>query len=258
MQLQFTTIILAITAAPVAAMATRRKTITFVRHGCTYMNEYLGRNPAFAPNFHDVFTERDNNLYYRDSPLSELGQNQAKALDPSFLSHAELIVTSPLTRALQTLQLGIIPHLKQNIPILALPEAAERLYLISDVGRHVRHLSNFKSVCFETEMASRQDAWWYQAATNYVEWRPKGQGQRYACPGEPLEAFSARMRKLYQWLDDRPESSIAVVCHHGVIDWMTDMDFNNCQWREYAWEELKPVHLSTALENKQINGNSNV
>ena len=232
------------------------KTVVFIRHGCTYMNEYLGRRVSFgAPNFSDVFPDdetREN--FYRDSPLSPLGERQAFELlarsKPKFLDHCELIVTSPLRRALQTLHVGLKPHLAANkIPVIALPEAAERLYLISDVGRSVRQMEQeFDYVDFKTGFdysGKPRDAWWYQSSTemNYVEWRPSGQGQKYACPGEPQHCFDARMTRLYDWLLERPETYIVVVSHWGVIDWMLDMDFDNCQWKQVEWSKIRPKAL---------------
>ena len=87
----------------------------------------------------------------------------------------------------------------------------------------------------------------------YVEWRPVGQGQRYACPGEPEEAFDQRMTRLYQWLEQRPESNICVLCHHGVIAWMLgdDVDFDNCQWRVLDFEDLQPRRLLTTTERQE-------
>ena len=132
------------------------KKVTFVRHGCTYMNEYLtgkdGGKRFAALDFTDVFYTPDQQQKYHDTPLSPLGQEQAKTLGsypipPTFTQNCDLVVVSPLTRALQTFDLGIKPYLplsdnncnnnpdSMTIPILALPYAAERLYLISDVGQ---------------------------------------------------------------------------------------------------------------------------
>jgi broad specificity phosphatase PhoE len=224
------------------------------------MNEYLGKGVPFgAPGFSDVFDEHTEQRYYRDSPLSELGRAQAKALGgtkPRFLKDCELIVTSPLTRALQTLEGGVWAPMRElgldrTTPILALPDAAERLYLISDVGRPVRDLSKeFEYVDFASGFVDHSpSSWWYRPASTRSgdniqrddEWRPVGQGQRYACPGEPEPAFNARMEKLFEWIWDWPERKIAVVCHWGVIKWMLGTDFGNCQWREVGLADLMPA-----------------
>jgi broad specificity phosphatase PhoE len=238
-----------------------KKKIVFLRHGCTYMNEYLGDGPSFgAPNFSDVF-EASQIHKFRDSPLSERGIGQAKKLQksrPDFVQDLDLVVTSPLTRALQTYELGVKNHLRNDIPVIALPHASERLYLISDQGRSAKELQKeFPYVDFETGFETNAaeeggDKWWYQHQRDdrYAEWRPTGKGQRYACPGEPEHAFEERMLRLLKWLEDRPESKIAVVCHWGVIDWMLGMDFDNCQWREVSFEKIQPPSVQAREQRR--------
>jgi len=146
----------------------KAKTIILVRHGCTFMNEYLSQ-PGKRwgdSNFTDVFHESELHLY-RDTPLSPKGIQQANKLsslsrdkytgEPIHVSQqVQLVVTSPLTRALQTTQLGIVPHLIMSskpikTPIVALPLAAERLYLISDMGSPISKLvSQFPFVDFDS------------------------------------------------------------------------------------------------------------
>jgi broad specificity phosphatase PhoE len=225
------------------------KSIVFIRHGCTYMNEYLGRSIPFGgPDFSDVFEDNERAKFYQDTPLSPKGVRQAQNLlaksPPSFVHDCDLIVTSPLTRALQTLDIGLKHHFSEEsaVPIIALPHAAERLYLVSDVGRARSELEEkFPYVDFETGFEGHEKEWWYKpnSKKNYVEWRPTGKGQRYACPAEPDEDFDQRMKLLVSWLDQRPEKRIAVVCHWGVIDWMLDLDFDNCQWREVPHSSLR-------------------
>ena len=229
----------------VAMMATSNtdKSVVFVRHGCTYMNEYLGRVRSFgAPHFADVFESSELDKY-QDSKLSPLGVQQAKKLSYScsFATDVDLVVVSPLTRALQTFEIGMKAHIGSQVPVIALPEAAERLYLISDVGRSVDELqAEYEYVDFSN---CKRDGWWYQCEESYEEWRPTGQGQRYACKGEPALDFQRRMSRLYEWLEASEATKIAVVCHHGVIDWMLDMDFDNCQWREIAFSDIQPAGL---------------
>lgn len=252
------------------------KKVTFVRHGCTYMNEYLAGKDGgkrFASfDFTDVFDTPDQQQKYHDTPLSPFGREQAKTLGsypipPTFTQNCDLVVVSPLTRALQTFDLGIKPYLpisddnnhpknSISIPIVALPYAAERLYLISDVGRPICDIQDdFPFVDFRSELQECQmsndpttaitDIWWYQPPNDgsYEEWRPTGQQQKYACPAEPYDVFNVRMSRFYYWLQNRSEMNIIVVCHHGVIDWMLDMSFANCQYKQLPFTSIKPRTL---------------
>jgi broad specificity phosphatase PhoE len=261
------------------------KRIVFVRHGCTYMNEYLGKGTEFGgPNFTDVFSSPEDKDKYRDSKLSPRGVSQATALAkrltkelkgrqrPDFVpSDLDLIVISPLTRALQTFELGLKPVLQDLPNVLALPLAAERVFLISDQGRPRSDLQQDwgDSVDFETGFRHDNDdddnlveEWWFGlddqrsaaaiptgiTTSSYEEWRPSSQNQKYACPAEDEESFEERMRKLYQWLGDRPESTIAVVCHWGVIDWFLDRDFMNCEVGVVPFEDIRPPTMTREEE----------
>ena len=150
-----------------------------------------------------------------------ISQTELANQRPDFLVDEEdavdLVVVSPLRRALQTYDLGLRPHLQdRNIPVVALPHAAERLYLISDVGSPVQELEKeFPYVNFDEIEDPTRPWWWTPAGGAYTEWRPVGRRQRYACPGEPAADFAARMQRFQEWLDRRPEQKIVVVCHHG-------------------------------------------
>lgn len=219
------------------------KQIIFIRHGKTYMNELIGGGGVTfgAPNFTDVFLDPEDQKKYHDSPLSEVGVQQTRLLSSklkdlkegrsgaidalgisessrgtSFLDDLDLVVVSPLTRALQTLEHSLLEHIvdrNDHVPILAVASTAERLYLVSDLGkprselrpkyRFVDFDSAFSGDCtHETnssesapECSSKEkedlDVWHFQPTKElkdeYVEWRPHGQGQQYACLGEPSE-----------------------------------------------------------------------
>ena len=277
----------------------KNKRIVLIRHGCTHMNEYLsvpGTRWGDA-NFTDVFDEETERYrLFRDSPLSPRGVSQAKRLsaklghllegrpgadidsslgpeDQNIINEIELIACSPLSRALQTVELALLPHIeplktlsqdtiassssledisdeqflphaKRRVPIVALPLAGERVYLISDFGRSAKELSERFPFCdFKSEIdPTKEGSWWFTMKENdeeYVEWRPSGEGQRYACHGEPEEDFNQRMTDLYDWLAARPESTIGLVCHWGVIDWLIGEDFENCEMRVVNFDSMQ-------------------
>jgi broad specificity phosphatase PhoE len=250
------------------------KRIVFIRHGRTYMNDYIGGVNYGTPNFSDIFSDTpEYNYKYKDSPLTPKGIDQAKNLnsmlkalndgkvdakeslslsdqDASFLNELDLVVVSPLTRALQTMEIGLHPTIRhRKLPVIAVPLATERVYLISDIGKTQSELKKaYSNVDFDTAFPHDEDAPWYftpsdELAENYVEWRPNGEGQVYACLGEPQDYFDRRMSELYRFLDDRHESTIALVCHAGVIDWFVQEIFENCELRIVKFDNLKPRGL---------------
>ena len=120
---------------------TTKKRIVFIRHGQTFMNEFIDGINYGGPNFTDIFPDTpEYRKKYYDSPLSPTGINQAQELhnklknlmngkedaaqqlsispeDASILQSLELILVSPLTRALQTLDIGLFKTLSNEIPI---------------------------------------------------------------------------------------------------------------------------------------------
>lgn len=178
-----------------------------IRHGVSEMNVALSAKPWGSINFSDpgIF----------DAPLTQLGIDQASNTPPPSV---DLVVSSPLTRALQTTQ-GVFGT---NQKVLALPLASERVYLSSDVGTPTPILrERWPNVSFDR----MPEEWWYRGDKN-LEWRPPGE---YLCPGEPKKEFMERMAALKKWLLGREEDSIALVCHWGVCYSLTGLDFDNCQ-----------------------------
>ncbi|KAL3944711.1 MAG: hypothetical protein SGBAC_001226 [Bacillariaceae sp.] len=232
------------------------------------MNDLIGGVHFGSPNFSDVFPDTPENRYkYIDSRLTPEGIKQAQNLKSvlggtrklqgdcadkaedesvfgSLMDEIDLVIVSPLTRALETMDIGLYPLIKaRNIPIVANPLASERLYLVSDVGKTRNVLKKeYEYVDFDSCIPSGDKSWHFQPTQDlkktYVEWRPAGEGQVYACLGEPQDCFDRRMVDLYRYLDQRPEGTIVVVCHAGVIDWFLHETLGNCELRIVNFDDL--------------------
>jgi broad specificity phosphatase PhoE len=241
------------------------KRVILVRHGCTHMNEYLSRPGSRwgEPTFADDWS-------LRDSALSTHGIHQAKLLyqyfeDQDVLHDVDLVVVSPLTRALQTLEIGLLPNLrdhsqKRNLPlppIIALPLAAERVYMSSEIGTPVEELQkSFPFVDFQSGFNSNfhsSNEWWWRPSSGAVtsEWRPFGQGQVYINAGEPEEVFHFRMRQLYDWLASRQEKNIVLICHWAVLQFLCGHDFHNCEVKEITFDMLSRSGFSLTAEEEE-------
>jgi broad specificity phosphatase PhoE len=211
------------------------KRIVIIRHGQTEMNEHLSRQPWGSPRF------RDARLW--DTVLSLEGIRQAKDLNKrmsrssSLLASVELIVSSPLTRAIQTADIAF-HNLLPSIPRIVTPYASERLYLSSDVGQPKAELISRYTTWDFSEISDEMKPWWYTPEAvggEYIEWRPPGD---YACPGEPGDIFRARIEKLKGWLENRPEQVICLVTHWGVARNLTGCDLHNCQVKEVLLSDI--------------------
>ena len=60
---------------------------------------------------------------------------------------------------------------------------------------------------------------------------------------EPKEVFERRMAELIEYIQARPEQTLALVCHWGVIVSITGEDFDNCEMRKYNVRALKPLSV---------------
>lgn len=102
-----------------------------------------------------------------DTRLTEEGKAQAvlarvdaKALMPK----PEVLVTSPLTRALHTAELAFGEF--QDCPTIVEPTCSERIWLSSDVGRRPSELQqDFPTV----DLDHLQDVWWHNDGSADVQ-----------------------------------------------------------------------------------------
>ena len=181
-----------------------------------------------------------------DAPLTAKGRHQATALRRHFeaqgLPGDALWVTSPLTRAVETLLLacptahllsaaGAAPGDGGGLPprVAVRHEMAEKVTTTGDVGRPPGHLA----AAFPQrapQMAELPGAWWYGSsgsgsgsgsgsATN-TSGGGKGGGDRVNCAltrrfgsSEPKASLQRRIADFKRWLHTRPERVIVAVGH---------------------------------------------
>lgn len=230
--------------------------LILIRHARSEGNEFMARpgNEWGDPTFCDDAT-------LLDAKLTETGLKQVEEeLLPHFLSSpellqdVELILVSPLTRTQQTFQYGVLPALKQQReesndnmpPILAQPLSTERVYTASDTGRDKNELEKEFSWIDWSLLDDTNRIWWYfykeeDDAHNYQEWRPHGQGQWYAVPGEPQQVFERRMKALEDWIADRDERTILLVVHWAVIGYLTG-GYNSANCEVKVLDQWIPLH----------------
>jgi broad specificity phosphatase PhoE len=147
-----------------------------------------------------------------DARLSPLGRQQVAAarVQMAVLDH-ELIVTSPLTRAIET-AMGLFDG--GPAPILVEPLAREWLCSSCDVGRSPQALAQaFPALAFD----HLEDPWWHV-----------GECDERGIPVEPEQAFLARVAAFRAWLAARPERVVTVVSHGGFLFRLSGHSFPNC------------------------------
>lgn len=235
------------------------KRLICIRHARSEGNEFLAKpgNQWGDPTFCDDAT-------LIDAKLSATGHEQIKErLVPELervygriLKDIDLILLSPLTRTLETFEYGVLPALQKvrpqhqgMPPIVAHPLCTERVYTASDTGRNAEELVMQFPFCDFSMLKQSDPRWWYTEDKNppgytYREWRPHKEGQWYAVPGEPMEVFTLRMEELKSWIRARPEQTIMLVAHWGVIRYLTGSETKNCEVKLVKWEDIEQVAAS--------------
>ncbi|KAK6849349.1 phosphoglycerate mutase-like protein [Apiospora arundinis] len=170
-----------------------------------------------APNSRIILTrhaqaEHNVDLDYSilDAPLTPLGKKQAESLArliPDLQKEAELVVSSPLRRTLQTTKLGWGPAVERLgglKSVVCLPQAQECNALPCDTGspREVLEadpeFAEFNLESLTPDWTSKQGFW---AASD--------------------EALANRAKWVRHFLRGRPEKTIVLVCHGDILRQIT-------------------------------------
>jgi len=213
-----------------AIIAGRAKTIHFMRHGVTEMNTFLKTCSYDSPGFRDP-------LFY-DTRLTEegiTGAKQAAAVTRALDPQPDVLVVSPLTRAIHTAH-----HAFDHFggPIVIQPLARERVWLSSDCGRTPPEL-RVEFPCGRWGDFSHLDQiWWYTG----------GSADPKTIILEPVVDFKERVEEFRAWLMTRPESTVAVVAHWGLLAALTTVHFDNSEVKTFEMDLEGALRLVEELE----------
>lgn len=194
---------------------TEAKVVHLIRHGQGFHNLCalsIGREARCSRRLGDIYRDfgrsvdstgqedDQSNPYGRpeivDPPLTAVGREQAKALRPTTtaLSGVDLVVVSPLARAVQTAQLAL-PHLKGKVPWIGHPDVAE---------------SSGKNTCDK-----RRDKAEIVEDFPFVDWALfESEEDNFWTPTrETARSVSDRGYEFLLWLRARRERQVAVATH---------------------------------------------
>ena len=182
------------------------KKIYLIRHGQSEAN---------------VASDLDNPNFYYDAKLTSLGKNQAKNAQKKLKNiDFDLMICSPLTRALQTFSL-IFPNLVQDAIIL--PFAREHCLCSSEVGRQPSILQKeFPDFNFY----KLKNFWW----NNDIPINEK------KIINESMEDLDKRVLVFKNWIQKRSEKRIALVGHGTFISRIINYLLDNCEFEIWCPE----------------------
>ncbi|KAK1141283.1 hypothetical protein N8T08_009186 [Aspergillus melleus] len=170
-----------------------------------------------------------------DPLLTETGRDQCLRLRQDFPSHGnvELVVSSPLSRAILTAAEGFKPvfHSQPARQLVLLPDLQEISDFPCDVGSEVEGLK------------ARARDWDVAIDWSFVHERWTSKSGRYKPVTESIED---RARAVRQWLSQCPEKEIVVVSHGAFLHFLTEdwedsythegTGWSNAEFRTYVLE----------------------
>ena len=182
-----------------------RKTVLCIRHGESTFNAAWRVNPVDPLHF--------------DAPLSEFGRGQVSQARPALARYpVEIVLTSPLTRALQTAH-GLFDGHPNAPRIEVAPLLRERVENSCDIGRAPGALAaEFPSI----DLSQLDEEWWHK------EGRPDARG---ICV-EPVPVVQARAAQLKSYVLARPEDVMALVGHGTFFFYLIGKAMANCEVTE--------------------------
>ena len=171
------------------------KTIYLIRHG-----QSLGQAAS------KIGVDRKTSPSLRDCDLTEKGKSEARCIPESLgeeaMASIELVISSPLTRALHTALLGF--PAKNILVHFDLREMGSRVP--ENIPRDMNHvLKDLDYIIRERDANTTIDV---------ESLQPKDWPRDYS----PAVVKRDRVRKVLHWIyNERPESTIAIVCHYNVV-----------------------------------------
>lgn len=190
-------------------------------------------------------------LEKRDTRLTPLGQQQAQALHGKVASlNAEVILTSPILRALQTTA-GFLAA--PSPPVVVVPDARERVSHATHlcelpVSPSVGRASGEAHAAFDWQLVEAALA---TAGGNVEAWE-RGMMSR------DLAGFASvgqRAAQLSAWIESRPETTLVLVSHGAFLMRLTnDSYMDNCELRTYSvangrWTREDRVSITNTVLN---------
>ncbi len=177
-----------------------KKQVYLIRHGQSEAN---------------VALDLDNPNFYYDAKLTTLGKKQAQNTKKKLKNiDFDLVICSPLTRALQTFSL-IFPNLSKEAVIL--PLVREHSLCSSEVGRQPSILAKeFPDFRFN----NLKKFWWNNNI--YIDEKK--------IIFESMEDLDKRVLQFKRWIQKRPEKKIALVSHGTFISRIINYLLNNCEF----------------------------
>eukprot|EP00933_Yihiella_yeosuensis_P045237 TRINITY_DN40583_c0_g1_i1.p1 TRINITY_DN40583_c0_g1~~TRINITY_DN40583_c0_g1_i1.p1 ORF type:complete len:295 (+),score=61.22 TRINITY_DN40583_c0_g1_i1:43-927(+) len=247
------------------------KLVILIRHGQSRAQLFTGRQRRA--------TAVDKKLadQLRDPYLSDVGEEQAQALGTAWsargLKAPDLIVTSPLSRALQTAQLvfsqleGCAPSIVIHPDLREVPPGGPKAWgSPTQAECRGRSLEELRKDARLIQSDNKKSS---SGVLCDVDWSLMPEDSERPWWSEVIESHDAveeRLCNFCDWLAERPEASAVVVCHFNIIQRLLRLKgcrVENCEpikcevdQREWKVLEGGPPAKAEAAEGLTTNAKS--
>ena len=203
-----------------AMTTTNQRKILVIRHGESIWNVLHRLNPSEEERYSSKMCETI------DCDITEVGIEQAKLAGiqlASQIQHIDVLMISPLKRALRTAELMLETFLRKTkgkdskTKVEICPQISEVLAEPCDIGSFPDALSD--DFCHTSWDFSHLDKHWWQGGQNPNETLALMKNRQG--PVELDEDVQMRISHLKLDLQKRQEQTIVLVCHGDIIWWLT-------------------------------------
>ena len=151
-----------------------------------------------------------------DAPLTELGYKQALDAREQILDLGiEHVLTSPLTRAIQTAKIMF----DEIAPINVIPDHRELIIHSCDVGVPA---SVLREKFPELSLDGLDEVWWHQGPEN-----------ENGVPVEPIDVFQKRIDAFAELIATMPDRPVAIIGHGNVFKALAGFEMENCEVKKF-------------------------
>lgn len=169
-----------------------------------------------------------------DPFLTDHGVEQCKTLRSNFTHHdeLELLMASPMKRAIQTCKVAFQPAVDRGVKILLMPMAQEASDELMDTGSDMKEINEAFGDLVDEHRATEVHPYWYRNVGRFA-----------VTPQAQME----RARQLRCFIMGRPEKHIALVSHgsfahaitgnFNVEEGQTTRMWENAECRSYTFDD---------------------
>lgn len=221
----------------------KSKQLFYIRHSQSAYNKW---NKQSIFNFSWTYKNQPEN---QNPPVTPEGykmcESRVEQLDKEQPFDAELVMVSPLTRAIQTMnEVRKSVCFKNTQKILATQLIREKLDIVAGIGKKKSEISKeFPEIDFSYVS---KESWWNYHQEDKIKLMKNG-SEDYTSESE--KDVKARIAMFFLWMLMRPENTIVFVSHGSYYKTMHDMPFWKSGPKNVACHKIPPEVILSNIKS---------